>query len=669
MVTRDSQSGEQTLRDLLAASQDENIEKKLNTEQTISPAHGIWVDGIGEGRNEEDFISAYIRFSEGADEEESSDWQTNGVTDLTLHAHKAILYGSETMNLELSTCGVDEGELGKVKQPYDLVFESCDRETARGIAIDVTRGDSLDLAVLHEFHNDSRRKCTIEMWFNSGDGSVNDEVVLMRRSLSSEGIDLSKLCTPSYSAGILWELILLTNGHLEFRTPRTQLSSSNRKDLPDENVVTWLDEDSGTSGWNHVALVLSSESSVDLTSCNVDVYIKGLSVLSGMVQFSVPNGGDMDNIMKKTALLFGLGAFPGFRISELRVWSCARNKDDVKQNMYEYLSIAEKKSKFRFRIKNKKGLGNSGLSSPSRATLKPAPTLRLQSPRSPMKSSDKSTVSSMNFGHGFDNDSFENNMVSDDTTQLHKAFEVDTDKIGGANFSDSFGNFEEFGEGRIDTKNNVDAFESKSHAFLLTSSDVFENRGISRKDEDASSFGSENIDEKVTTGINDTHNDFFGSTKVENQISEGNDLFADYESSAKVNDEKFHSVNNIDANYQVKDTKEKSSDFGAKDAEDMKNEDKKMTSFFPSNQFESLSTGKAKFFEDDDRGDTSFEETYGSIGLKENDVNRKASSLDIEQLFDGEQEENFFETKYLKKSSFGKLDYSCASCLKHKSCT
>lgn len=69
-------------------------------------------------------------------------WRTEGLIDLTRFQHKAVIFGSQgSTSLQPTTSAVDEGEPGKVKALYDIVFdEACDRDSSSGLAIEVLRG-------------------------------------------------------------------------------------------------------------------------------------------------------------------------------------------------------------------------------------------------------------------------------------------------------------------------------------------------------------------------------------------------------------------------------------------------------------------------------------------------------------------------------------------------
>ena len=257
------------------------------------------------------------------------DWIT--VNDLSKHNHRGLILGAETIRLEETTCGVDEGEESKVKQPFDLVFENNESEIPRALFLDICRGNSLDVGILHAENKSSRKSCSIEFWFNTASvkNGMNNNVSLMRRTLSSHGKDVSKLCFLEHNeGGCLWELILLTSGHLEFRTNMSSVSTA--REMEQLSIISWQRDD-GFGGWNHVCLTMTSKD-MDPLKTNIIIYVKGEEVLRSSVSFSPPDG-DIDEYMSKSALLFGLGATAGFRMTELRVWSRVRDKEDIQRDM------------------------------------------------------------------------------------------------------------------------------------------------------------------------------------------------------------------------------------------------------------------------------------------------------------------------------------------------
>ena len=176
-----------------------------------------WIEGIGEGRSDEDNLSLYFRMLEGADED--SAWRTEGLIDLTQYLNKAILVGQiQGFSLQPTSSSVDEGEPGKVKLLYDLVFEeSKNSDGPSGFLVEAARGSSLDVGVLHGPSQDMRARCTLEFWYHvPPTESVSGEIVLARRSVCAPIDDITRLCVAAEKEGFLWELVLLPSGELEF---------------------------------------------------------------------------------------------------------------------------------------------------------------------------------------------------------------------------------------------------------------------------------------------------------------------------------------------------------------------------------------------------------------------------------------------------------------------
>lgn len=322
--------------------------------------------------------------------DEDSAWRADGLADLTQYANKAVLMGQiDCFTLQPTTSSVDEGESGKVKLLYDLVFEDPkDNEGPAGLLVEAARGSSLDVGMLHGETNDMRRKCSLEFWHHLPlEGSVTDEIVLARRSVSAPGVDFARLCVAGDKDGFLWELVLLPSGKLEFRSSggTSLLSTSGvssefepnpsmgdfgdaiQQTEDDGGLVSWERLDGG-GGWNHICLVFSSQKRRSLTDCSVTIFMKGVKVASTVASIVPPGleGNELtdtvviDDIMKKTVYLFGLNAVANFRLTELRLWSCERNEDDIKFMMYESLHAAETKKKLKVKIRNKRGDDTAG---------------------------------------------------------------------------------------------------------------------------------------------------------------------------------------------------------------------------------------------------------------------------------------------------------------------
>lgn len=323
---------------------------------------GGWVDGVGEGRTDEANLSGYFRFSEG--ENEDNPWRTDGFIDLSPYQIKGTLYsGPESFSLQTSTSSVDEGEPGKVKSLYDLVFL---KQNAGALVLPAPRGGSLDVGVLHTPDRQARQRCTIEFWyFLPSDTVPSDEMVLIRRTLGASADDLSKVCKTSDKECMLWEVALQSSGEIIFRscggsTLRSTQNQEGEQKSDSLGIVQF-------GKWNHLSLSLSSRG-LGLTDCNATILMMGNNVAESDVSM-LPSGFDEDDLdssanlkelLQKSTVLLGLNNPKDFRITELRIWACARSEDDINTFKSEYLSAAEGKKKFKVKIKSKKGATTLG---------------------------------------------------------------------------------------------------------------------------------------------------------------------------------------------------------------------------------------------------------------------------------------------------------------------
>ena len=357
-------TGEHALADILARDGEEADAASVNSDKTsVGSRQTNWVEGIGEGRLDEDNLSFYIRFSEGADED--GNWKADGFPDLTKNAHITRLYGSELASVEATTSSVDEGEEGKIKLLYDLVYnEGAPREEATGVVVEAPRGGSLDIGMLHSAQHTSRQRCTIELWYHLPQaGAMTDDIILVRRSLFYEDNgDATKLCLPDENHNTLWELAVLPTGLLELRTGAGSVVTSTSV-IGDEDNDTFghvaFERDDGGGGWNHVALVFSSLAHSSPTECSASILMNGVLVVPeasiSVNPFGSESGDlnqdDIEDAMEKTVFIFGIGPSVGFRITDIRVWACQRAEDDVRLMMYEYLKDAEIRRKLKVNIR------------------------------------------------------------------------------------------------------------------------------------------------------------------------------------------------------------------------------------------------------------------------------------------------------------------------------
>jgi hypothetical protein len=344
-----------------------------------------WVDGVGEGLKDEDKLSAYYRFSEG--ENEDPTWKEEGIADITKFGNTAVIVGKvDSFMFEESKSSVDEGESGKVKALYDLVFGQSGVGQASGLAIPAPRGGSLDIGVMHGPDQTSRQKCTMEFWVWVP-ASIKKEIVLVRRTFGSSADDFETVCKANGKGNFLWELGLLKSGELEFRTIAGK-SVKTKAEKKDDNKNE--EDDTPTSSihfsrWNHICIVLKQES---ITSAAVSLFARGTKKTNSKSLSFSPPGFEVDDFhgasaldpkLEKSHLVYGLDHPKDFRMTELRVWALARKDDDIKTLMTEYLECAEIKRKFRIKIKKKIGgkAGTIGLLSPkSKGLLAPPGGLR-----------------------------------------------------------------------------------------------------------------------------------------------------------------------------------------------------------------------------------------------------------------------------------------------------
>jgi len=367
--------GEKLLADILNKTDEDSFGGKSDLE---SETNG-WVDGVGEGRSDEANLSAYFRMSEGEDED--SPWRSEGLSDITSFQNKAIIVGAnDSFTLQETTSSVDEGEPGKVKALFDLVFEKSGEGLASGLAISAHRGGSVDIGVLHRPEKTTRLKCSLEFWYYLPDAaSIPADLVLVRRTMGPSGDDLSKACLASHRDCVLWEIVLKQSGELEFRccTGTGFLSSQNYDPGAAAAAAAAAEDDSDTEierkdivkygRWNHVCIVLTSKDSTSVSACSVAMYMKGEEVAAkdmsmippGFDENDLDSAATLDDIMKKSYVVFGLNHAPGFRLTEIRVWACQRSAEDTQSLLYEYLTAAEAKKKFKVKI-SKKGGGKVG---------------------------------------------------------------------------------------------------------------------------------------------------------------------------------------------------------------------------------------------------------------------------------------------------------------------
>lgn len=146
--------GEKTLADILNQEDDSfgGVQDDL-----VNVKEDGWIDGVGDGRSDEANLSAYFRMSEGDDDDNT--WRSTGFVDLSPHQNKAtVICDPLTAELQRSTSSVDEGEPGKVKSLFDLVFTASGMGITSGLSLRAPRGSSLDVGVLHFSDREMRKR-------------------------------------------------------------------------------------------------------------------------------------------------------------------------------------------------------------------------------------------------------------------------------------------------------------------------------------------------------------------------------------------------------------------------------------------------------------------------------------------------------------------------------
>ncbi len=369
-----AETGEKTLQNILAAAAKASDGVEMSTTEDLdnqsAGSRSSWVQKIGEGRNNEDNLSLYLRFSEGADTD--YDWKESGLQDISRHRNKVELVNKDVFVLEDTTSNVDEGEHGKVRPLCDLVFQrDCGFDDKCGLLLPVPRGNALDVGIFHSTKNSSRQRATLEFWCYIP--NIPGEIVLARRSVSPPDEDSSEFCCVNKKDGLLWELVALPSGRLQFRTSHGSLVTSNydmRKDLnttvevdpagKEDKGLLSLPEENGFGGWNHISLSFSCRD-MDSMMCNVALRMKGNLISSSDVIFDLPpleadelsDFDRIDSALRHSVMLLGLGAPEGLRFTEIRLWACKRASEDIKMMMYEYLDAAKTKKKFSVSIRGK----------------------------------------------------------------------------------------------------------------------------------------------------------------------------------------------------------------------------------------------------------------------------------------------------------------------------
>lgn len=331
-----------------------------------------WIDGVGEGRTDDENISLYFRMSEGS--EWNSGNNTSLLFDLTKYGNCGQIISPEgTFELQKTTSPVDEGETGRVKPVHDLVFTADGRKTVSGLAVVAKRGSSLDLGVFAGRGKDERQKYTIEFWFFVPNETIEHRVILARKTAGKFAGDMSVILDGAQSEICsLWDLIMLPSGEVELWTSgQPVMQTEHTTPDPDGGSPTFC----SFGKWNHIAVVFNSRR-LDHGECDVSIFLRGEQLATSRVSFILPNslhGTPEDAVASDSHFIFGIDHCIGYRMTELRIWACERSQGDISSFMYEYHNCAEVRRKLRVNITSDRQKLSGTTPNGGRTMAKPSP--------------------------------------------------------------------------------------------------------------------------------------------------------------------------------------------------------------------------------------------------------------------------------------------------------
>lgn len=268
-------------------------------------------------------------------------------SDLSKYSIPLELYASadDQVQLEPSTSAVDPGEdHEKVKSLYDLVIGAAAATGLSGLGLRcmVARGGPLDVGMCHSDPDRCRFTLEVCLYKIEGSKTAASSVVATRRLLSATGD----------SSDPIWTLSVDSQGSLNFKfdkNPSEMIMSG------EKTVNMGPTDDVEVSVWNHVALVIDAGEFDDLaaapSSAHVFMYVNGALLVDKII--SIPSY--QEDELEKTLLLVCPDMI-GWRMTELRLWSCARSASDIENHRDNYLSLASKRKRLQFRIKGGKKL-------------------------------------------------------------------------------------------------------------------------------------------------------------------------------------------------------------------------------------------------------------------------------------------------------------------------
>jgi hypothetical protein len=313
-----------------------------------------WVKGVGQGREEEDNLVGYWRFSELAQAEGGSH-RLQGDLSNYANVFEVISDVPNAVSFNSSLSPVDQGDEAKVRPAVDVTFAAVPapvgagqsgKKHTRGLLLRVKRGSALDIGVYHTQAN--RAKLTFEVWSYRPDLAAGDARFGQLETLAARTTE---------DETRIWTFGIDREGAVLFHPGENAGSLGGAEDVKSPPATVEL------SKWNHLAFVLECKGKIGAQG-SVVLYLNGREIASGNVKFpALP-----ESRLKETLLFFGPN-LRGHALTELRIWALSRSADDLYDNRESYLKLAEKRKRLAFKIKAQ------GTDSPVADAPKPGPVL------------------------------------------------------------------------------------------------------------------------------------------------------------------------------------------------------------------------------------------------------------------------------------------------------
>jgi hypothetical protein len=327
-----------------------------------SSSMATWVKGVGQGREDEDNVVLYYRFSEMIQQhpQQHQQGQQQFQGDVSPYGHVLEVQGA--IGFEPSTAPIDPGDGGKVRPAMDAVWS----DGACGLRILIPRGSALDVGPYHPVG--PRARLTAEVWVHRPEDAATAatspgyEVLLARRAVDD---------ADEQSSVALWSLGVAADGALALWTGNEVPVNEDGTGTPHRTAAGMVP----AGRWTHVAFTLEAKGK---TLVEVALFVGGKPAVAAAtpVQLRVPALAEAR--LRSTALEVGPNLVAGSRLTELRVWALLRHADDLYDNRESYLKLAEKRRRLAFKIKGGAAAGTTGTGgeeAPAASTAAGAPLL------------------------------------------------------------------------------------------------------------------------------------------------------------------------------------------------------------------------------------------------------------------------------------------------------